>query len=354
MTGPCQNPSCKSFGKAHPNCRCSAAMAEGGEASDFCSVDRAHGALCDYYQNPKPDNPEEGVAAYLANQGFHKMLAMKDKPEMALYEFAMRNGHKDIQKHIRGAFRGEDYPKARDTQKARDAIHEWMQKGGIAADMQDEIYKHHAPQNFAEGGMAENHEGKGVTGHHPIENEKPVHNMVMQAAKARISNYLNSLRPQEIVPKLPFDRKPDQSDQKKEYHRALHMAAHPLSIMDKIKHGNLHAQDILHFKSMHPELDTLLQKRLTEQMMQDQLDGKKPKASVRQGLSTFMGTPLSSDSSPEIIQAAQAVFDMQAGQPATPQGAPQKKSKGKPSALSKSDQAFLTGPQAIAERKQKV
>ena len=45
---PCENPSCKSFGKSHPNCRCHAQLAEGGEVNHFCSDNRLHGKDCEY------------------------------------------------------------------------------------------------------------------------------------------------------------------------------------------------------------------------------------------------------------------------------------------------------------------
>lgn len=45
---PCKNPSCKSFGRPHPNCRCYAELAEGGDVS-FCGEDRNHREDCEYF-----------------------------------------------------------------------------------------------------------------------------------------------------------------------------------------------------------------------------------------------------------------------------------------------------------------
>src|SRR5271166_3840589 len=47
--GPCLNPSCNSHGRPHPNCRCYGGFAEGGEASEFCSENRAHQQGCQYF-----------------------------------------------------------------------------------------------------------------------------------------------------------------------------------------------------------------------------------------------------------------------------------------------------------------
>ncbi len=46
---PCKNPSCKSFGSEHPNCRCYSGMAEGGKVSSYCSAARPHAKGCQLY-----------------------------------------------------------------------------------------------------------------------------------------------------------------------------------------------------------------------------------------------------------------------------------------------------------------
>ncbi len=49
---PCINPSCKSYGHPHPNCKCyGASFAEGGEVDDeyYCDDSRMHRKNCEYY-----------------------------------------------------------------------------------------------------------------------------------------------------------------------------------------------------------------------------------------------------------------------------------------------------------------
>lgn len=55
---PCINPSCKSYGHPHPNCRCyggkmqgtyGARMADGGEVENYCSTKRPHQQGCQYF-----------------------------------------------------------------------------------------------------------------------------------------------------------------------------------------------------------------------------------------------------------------------------------------------------------------
>lgn len=45
---PCENPSCRSYGQPHPNCRCHGGLAEGGDVA-FCSTDRKHDDSCEYF-----------------------------------------------------------------------------------------------------------------------------------------------------------------------------------------------------------------------------------------------------------------------------------------------------------------
>lgn len=45
---PCLNPSCKSHGRPHPNCRCYG-FSDGGEVGSYCSEARAHKEDCEYY-----------------------------------------------------------------------------------------------------------------------------------------------------------------------------------------------------------------------------------------------------------------------------------------------------------------
>lgn len=63
---PCINPSCKSYGQSHPNCRCYGGKmgmyggyAEGGEVEHFCSQNRSHEKGCEYFAEGGEVKPEE-------------------------------------------------------------------------------------------------------------------------------------------------------------------------------------------------------------------------------------------------------------------------------------------------------
>ncbi len=249
------------------------------------------------------------------------------------------------------------------SEKDRQRLDDYIGNGGIDQNIQQQIFDDNAnaappAQGFAEGGDVKKpapprgdvqpilKENDGVAMHYPE------HNIAMSAAKGRISGYLRGLRPSEHAARLAFDDAPDTREQQKTYHRALDVANAPLGILKDIADGTAEPEHIKHLTSMYPELVGLLQKKATERVIQSQLDGKKPSYKVRQGLSMLLGTALSSELTPQGIQAAQATF---AARPAPQDGdAGAAKPKKGGTSLTKSDQAYLTGSQALVKRQQRT
>lgn len=347
---PCKNANCKSHGRPHPNCHCYGNdMAKGGEVKGFCSKDRRHESGCEYHINEHPD-PQHSVASYLASEGLHNLINFgSDESDDALekYNGQVKKGTKHFDK-INHLFEGK-LIESQDHTKSKKKIHEWMAKGGIIHELQEEIHEHHHRENFADGGKVSSNASP-VLHHHPLAEAYPEQNVMLQAAKGRMSNYLNTLKPQENAQKLAFDAKPDDRAQKKSYQKALHLAAHPLSILEEVQKGTILPEDITHLKNLHPEVNEILQRKLTERVTKDQLENKKPSYKVRQGLSLLLGAPLSSDMSQSNMQAIQATFQSKQQQPQ--EGAPTKNVR-KTSTLTKVDDAYLTGNQARVSRQQK-
>lgn len=327
---PCQNPSCKSYGKPHPNCRCYG-LAEGGEVGHFCDGQKDHNTDCEYYADGGLVDDSHIHVGHVAHHGLYGILKANSSSD---------KGHKDIHSYCKALFAGEKLPE-KDVTKHKDHIHEWINKGGIVDDIQNEIYSHHEPKQFAEGGKVE-------TGKHS--------DLLSHATKGRVSDYLNSLRPQDNLPKLAFDHDLDQSDKKRSYAKALHLAAHPLSVMHEVNKGTIEPEHIAHLNSMYPEFNEALKNKVVEHITKAQLEGNKPPHRIRQGLGLLLGSPLSSEMTPENMQAAQSVFTKKATQQTQPgMGTSQsKKPKQKSQAsLSKSDQSFLTGGQSLVARSQR-
>jgi len=102
---PCKNPSCKSYGKSHPNCQCyggggygdrpeANALAEGGVVH-FCASDQPHHPSCEYYSGGgevQKELPHEhhsavshGLLGLLTNVG-HASMAEPEKHTKLLQE----------------------------------------------------------------------------------------------------------------------------------------------------------------------------------------------------------------------------------------------------------------------------
>ncbi len=349
---PCKNPNCKSYGKPHPNCRCFGEMAEGGEVESYCSQEKPHKPKCEHFSGGatlgtlKDMDAVHAVAGHLAHGGLVGILKMGDDIEK--YEKSVHKGHKGIDSTVIQIFDGGLKP-PEDKSKHHKHIDEWIDSGNVPSEIKQEVYNLHNPEALAGGGDVTT-EDPGILHGHPIQHIYPEQNVALQAAKGRASQYLTSLKPHDNVGKLAFDASPDQSAQKKSYEKARHIANSPLSILHDISKGTVDAESIKHLKSMYPEVHDAMQKKVTEKIIDAQLKGKKPGAKVRQGLSMLMETPLTGGLTPQGIQAAQAVFAAkpQAQQP----GNEAQKSGGKKS-LSKSDQSFLTGSQALVGRSQR-
>jgi len=239
-------------------------------------------------------------------------------------------------------------------------LDKFIEDGGINQEMDEAIHEQQqAPTvpGYAEGGEVK--KGKEpeqkanlLSNDNGLAQSLPEQNTLLNAARARISNYLTGLRPQKNQPKLAFDNEPDQSQKKKTYNKALDIAVNPLSVLKHLNNGTLEPEHLQHLNGLYPEVNQTLQKKLTEKIIQSQLSGKKPSYAVRQGLSMMLGTPLMGEMLPQHIQAAQATFKLAGQSNAGPQAqgiAP----KSKTSKLSKSNQAYLTGTQALTGRQQR-
>lgn len=202
----------------------------------------------------------------------------------------------------------------RDKQK----IIDYIDNGGIGKEMEESLQPSstEGQTGYAEGGAISTDNGS-------IASLYPTQDMMMNQAKGRISNYLNSIKPQPHQSKLPFDHKPDTRDADKTYNNAIEIAAAPLSVLNHVKDGTIQADQIKHFTSLYPELHSHLSKKLTEGVMNAQLDEEKMPYKTRQALSLFMGVALDSTMTPGSIMAAQTAFAPKQ----SPEPPPPKKSK---------------------------
>jgi len=239
--------------------------------------------------------------------------------------------------------------------EAREKLRRQVEEDKFDQGIQEQIYENNLENvpGYAEGGLVEKpnpvseNPANIIPEDNPVAKAYPVQNMMFNAARARVANYLKELKPQQFMQKLPFDEIPDQSESKRTFDKALDVANHPLSVLEKAEKGQLTPEYLHHFRSMYPEIHNSVQKQLTSQITEMQLKNEKPNFKARQGISMILGAPVSSDLKPQNIMAAQSVF---AGNtPAPQQAQPKKSSK---ASLSKSEQSYLTQGQALVTRQQ--
>lgn len=278
------------------------------------------------------------------HDGFHNILS---------YAHGVSKGSKRIDSAIDGLFGGEDkagvLSAGSKDEEGRKRLDSFIKSGAL----QDQITRA-GPQPFAEGGVVKN-EKSIFSGTSPMEEHLPAHNMLIQQAKGRINNYLNSLRPTDGPPTLPFDSKSKDHMKKMSYEKALDLANHPADILGQVKRGTITPEALGHFKGLYPEVHDHLSKKMTERIVQSQLeDSPKPPYHVRQAMSLFLGAPMDSTFTPASIQAAQATFILQKpqGQEAQPQK--EHKKSGSKAALKDAPKALLTPDQSALVRQQRA
>ncbi len=222
------------------------------------------------------------------------------------------------------------------TEKERQSLDDFIAGGQTDMQMQNSMSAQ--PEGFASGGMVSKPSSSFST-------IFPEQNMLLSAAKGRISGYLNSIRPTSNQPKLAFDSTPPQTDKKRAYQKALDYAVRPMSILDKVNKGNLTPEDMTHFTSLYPEAHRYLSQEMTKRITQAQLNGEKPAYKKRQSMSLFLGADLDSTFTPAAISTIQGIYAMQKGKQ-------QQQVQGNKKAMSKSSNQYQTDEQAREKRMQ--
>lgn len=277
------------------------------------------------------------------------------------------SGVQKMNKGVEALFRGtgQQAIDLQSSDKDREKLRKFVENGDLTRQMQKQVQQAQQPapqvpaQGYAHGGdIKEVYGGSApkpvapilAASTNPLENHAPEQNVLIQAAKGRVNNYLSSIRPQPPM-NLPFDKQMPDKQKERSYDKALDIANQPLSILNHIKAGTLTPEQMKHFTSMYPEAHNQISKKITEKITKAQVDGENPPYKVRQAMALFLGSPLDSSMSPQSLQSVQAVYAKAKAQSAqAPGGNP---NKGK-ATLSKVSQSAMTGDQSRIERQQKV
>lgn len=188
----------------------------------------------------------------------------------------------------------------------REKLKEKIKNGGYEQNIK-EMMASKEPLKFANGGIVTPQNATEA-----IEQYYPQENMIINESRMRITNYLSSLQPQTMdVTKAAFDTYRPDPVVEKDYDRAIDIANNPLMVLQEVEKGTLKASDVVHFQTMFPEVNDLVQNELSKKISEAQMHKKKPTYKIRQGLSMLMGVPLSSDFKQQNIAAVQQIYAQQ-------------------------------------------
>jgi hypothetical protein len=240
---------------------------------------------------------------------------LNNLPQVQEYARSVGRGQKAINAAIDGIFKTGSVKAASAisnelSDKDRENIKKYIENGTFNEGLYHEAQKNGLirPQGFAHGG--EVLPTPLAPEANPLSKYLPTQNTMLAAAKNRVVNHLNTIRPKNIPSNMPFDSQLEIPEEKRAYESAIEFAGRPLKILDHVKNGSLTPEHLTHFVSMYPEIHSHLSKHIADRIMNMKIneEGKIPSYKVRQSLSLFLGRPLDSTMTPQSIQSAQAAF----------------------------------------------
>lgn len=224
----------------------------------------------------------------------------------------------------------------------REKLRKFIEEGGVDKQIDNTLQQQNQSdqpiQAFAKGGKVDHNPQEPNT----LATHFPNQAMMLSASKARVSNYLNSVRPTQPT-KLSFDAHIKDHAAEKSYNNALDIANQPLSVIGHIHSGTLVPDHMKHMSQMYPEVYDHLSKKINEKVVESQMKGHMPSYKIRQGLSLFLRTPMDSSFTPQAIMAAQP---NPAPQPPKDTNGRMKGGKATANSMNKRDKSYETGTQA--------
>lgn len=313
---------------------------------------------------------EEGLGRKLTRWGVSgalRALSAGDHsgvPQAINYAERIGKGSEAINKSLDNLFTigGQKYLNHEFSEKQREDLRNHVANGSLNQQIQNQSTQpvsQGEEQKFAHGGEVLAPESTQpiskpvppvIEGKDSIAQIFPEQSMLLGAAKGRINNYLNNIRPQSIKPKMPFDEETQDKEHDRSYNKALNIANKPLSIIDHIKNGTLDTEHLKHMVGLYPELTNHLKQKMNDKIVDAQMKNEKPPYKVRQSMSLFMGAPLDSTMTQPNIMAAQMVFAKQKmNNPPTQNG-----KKGGTSKMGDIPNQYRTSDQAAQARQNRI
>lgn len=294
---PCINPSCKSYGRPHPNCMCypghaeeNSEYAKGGEV---CSSGHGHIEQCEHFasggeieENLKFHNDPSSALDHVAAK--HGLLHIMTKTGHSKSE--------DPHKHL------EDY--VHHSKSGRKHVSHHMQnllgpqKGSRVDSDKDSVgaLKNHLQS------LRENPEQMLNVGGN-LGSVLPTHGAQLAAKAGTAVNYLNSLKPAASKPGPLDSLMPPDRIAEGHYDRHLSIAQNPMLILQHLKDGTLRPDDMMTLHTLYPGLSKSMGEKAFEEILKAKEKGVEIPYKQKQGLSTLLGQDLDSSMTPASRQA---------------------------------------------------
>ena len=245
---PCINPSCRSFGKPHPNCLCYAgpggSSMEGGmysEGGTVCSHKMSHHESCEHYadggaiesNNKFLNDPQHVLDHVVAGKGLLDTLTKVSRsknPHAHFYDYmdGYKKGGKSLDSQMKGLLEGSlNVPDP--TDETRNKLKEFLATVELK------------PEKLLDIGG-------------DIGNTLPNHATQLGALAGISTQHLNALKPKPSQPN-PLDdvSKPTKYEINK-WNRRLDIAQDPMLILKHVKNGTVLPSDLATVQTLYPKL----------------------------------------------------------------------------------------------------
>lgn len=319
---PCINPSCKSYGKSHPNCRCYAGpggtslengmFAKGGEVH-FCLSGAGHHEKCEHFadggtiaENMKMHtDPVHTIDHVGVHQGMLGLLtkvghSRSENPNKQFEDYvgSYRKGHKSITNQVENIFGPH---RVEPNKHARESLKNHLQ------DLRQN------PEKLLEIGGA-------------LGSNLPSHGAVLAAKAGDTLNHFNAIKPlasknRPLDELMPADKRAQAT-----YDRHIDLANNPSTILNHVKDGTLLPSDISGLQALYPKLYKTIVDKAGEALIDAQTKGLVIPYKQKQSLSMLLGTPLDSTMTQSSMQAIIKSAGPQQMQSQMPQKKPKKAS----------------------------
>ncbi len=380
--GPCLNPSCKSNGQSHPNCRCYSHMAEGGVAAECKGP---HKAKCVYYMaeggapQELPPDPEvsltqailhHGLSGVFQSTGQTKLANIKPEHEKPLHKAREHFTHVDVEsghplvgqipKHEREHVLNQLSPRVMGTQPSaegfrsasdhikssyrgkqlmNEAVASVFNKGSLKLDNTDtKTLKEQAMDLSVNPAKAL--EIGGSLGHYMPEQAGQ-----LGALTGAALSYIQAIKPHNTETGPFSEPAPVNKNAEYAYERQLGIVQQPLSVFKHLKDGSLIPQDVNTLKTVYPKMYGEMVSKVSEEL----INIKSDKRSIhmpyekKMALSTFLGQPMDASLTPQSLLSI-----MKANAPSIPpqpQGKPKKQNGPTVTQMAKNADKYQTATQ---------